>query len=159
MKNASSGRIVSGATYKIQNINSGKVAQINGSSTADGANVTQWDWLNGGRDHQKWMITGVGSIFYKIINLHSGKALEIKDASTADGGRVDQGTFLGHDNQLWEIVPVRYGYVLINKNSFSIFTGFKVIQVDQQSTANGAAINQRGLVNQKNEIWQLVKLK
>jgi len=105
------------------------------------------------------MITSVGSIFYKIINVHSGKALEIRDASTADGGNVDQGTFLGHDNQLWEIVPVRYGYVLLNKNSFSILTGFKVIQVDQQSTANGAAINQRGLVNQKNEIWQLVKLK
>jgi galactosylceramidase len=60
--NASSGRIVAGATYKIQNINSGKVAQIDGSSIADGANVTQWDWLNGVQDNQKWIITSVGSI-------------------------------------------------------------------------------------------------
>ena len=156
--NATSCRIVSGANYRIQNINSGKVAQIEGSSIADGANVTQWDWLNEGQDNQKWIIASVGSIFYNIINVHSGKALEIKDASTSDSGNVDQGTFVGHDNQLWEIIPVRYGYLLINKNSFSIFTGFKVIQVDQQSIENGTNINQSGLVNRRNEIWQLVKL-
>lgn len=157
--NASSGRIVSSATYKIQNVNSGKIAQIDGSSVADSAHVTQWEWANGGNDNQKWIITSVGSIFYKIINVHSRKAMEISGVSTADGGILDQGTFLGHDNQLWQIVPVRYGYELICKNSFSIFTGFKVMQVDKQFIANGANLNQSGLVNQKNEIWQLVKMK
>jgi hypothetical protein len=159
VKKASSGRIVSGAIYKIQNVNSGKVVQTDGSSLADGANVTQWDWFNKGHDNQKWIISSVGSIFYKIINVNSGKALEISGVSTADGGNADQGTFLGHDNQFWRIVPVQYGYELICKNSFSIFTGFKVMQVDKQSIANGANLNQSGLVNQKNEIWQLVKLK
>ena len=157
--NASSCRIVSGTKYKIQNINSGKVVQIDGSSKADGANVTQWDWLNKGNNNQRWIITCVGSIFYKIINVHSGKALEMSGVSTTDGGNVDQGTFQGHDNQLWQIVPVRYGYELICKNSFSIFKGFKVMQVDKQSIANGANLNQSGLVNRINEIWQLVKLK
>lgn len=158
IKNANSGGIVSGATYKIENVNSDKVVQIDDSSMANSAHVTQWEWA-GGQDNQKWIISSVGSIFYKIINAHSGKAMEVNGVSTANGGIIDQGTFLGHDNQLWQIVPVRYGYELICKNSFSIFTGFKVMQVDQQSTANGANANQSGLVNQKNQIWQLVKLK
>lgn len=50
----------SDGTYRIRNVSSGKVADVNNASTADGADVIQWSW-NGG-SNQKWHFNFVETV-------------------------------------------------------------------------------------------------
>lgn len=74
--------VSSGHTYKLVNMNSGKILGISGMSTADGANAIQWG-DNGTADHN-WTITLVNG-YYRLKNVNSGKVLGISGMSKADG--------------------------------------------------------------------------
>jgi endo-1,4-beta-xylanase len=52
----SSGTLANG-TYRIENVNSGKVMDVAGQSTENGANVQQWAWSGGG--NQLWTFESV----------------------------------------------------------------------------------------------------
>lgn len=141
--------IVSGETYKLINRNSGKSLDVNGGSTADGADVIQWTYHGG--NNQRWVITDVGGGSYRIINVNSGKALEVYDFSTADGGNVVQWTYHGADNQLWEIIDIGGGYYkLKNVNSG------KLLDVYNLSTADGGDVVQWTDNGGYNQHWQIV---
>ena len=91
-----------GGYYQIINRNSGKVLDVNGASTANGANVQQWAY--GGGTNQQWSIAAVSGGYYQIINRNSGKVLDVDGASTADGANVHQWSYGGGTNQQWSIV-------------------------------------------------------
>ncbi|MGJ5797722.1 RICIN domain-containing protein [Streptomyces europaeiscabiei] len=48
---------------------SGKVADVEGRTTANNSNVLQWPWLN--KANQKWTFTKTGDGYYKIKTLRS----------------------------------------------------------------------------------------
>lgn len=52
--------------YKIVNALSGKVLDVSGLSTANGARIWQWDWLNG--LNQQWTIVPLGNGYNRIVN-------------------------------------------------------------------------------------------
>ncbi|MDN4502807.1 RICIN domain-containing protein [Alteromonadaceae bacterium BrNp21-10] len=121
---------IADGTYRLVAKHSGKVLDVNGCSTIEGANVQQWPWVGG--DCQRWDLEYLGAGDYKIISQLSGKALDISGCSTSDGGNVQQWTYSGNDCQKWQIEPVGEGfYKLISKHSG------KSLDIDGCSTADG----------------------
>jgi hypothetical protein len=138
--------------YKIINKNSGKCLDVSGSSTADGANVQQWEYVGG--DHQKWKLEAVGDGYHKICAKHSGKCLSIEDGGTYDGANVVQKPYYGYDtDQNWRLEHVSDSggnYKIINNRSS------KCLNVSDNSTANGANVWQWDWWNKGNQKWKLV---
>ncbi|MEV6942520.1 RICIN domain-containing protein [Streptomyces sp. NPDC051172] len=133
--------------YTIKNVNSGKLMDVNGGSTADGASVIQWP-SNGGAN-QQWTIVPVSGQLYKIVNRNSGKALDIDNSSHRTGTALQQYTYNGGNNQLWYFEPTSGGYVIRN------FESRQVLEVGGGSTADGAAVSQWMPLNQTNQAWTI----
>ncbi|WP_158602302.1 RICIN domain-containing protein [Cohnella endophytica] len=141
--------IVSGNTYKIINLNSGKALDVKGQSTADGAIIQQWPY-NGG-NNQKWVFTQVTGGYWKIKNVNSGKYMDINGASTADGAANIQWPDTGGTNQQWQLIDAGNGYYKIkNRNSG------KVLDISGASTADGAQDIQWPDNGGTNQMWQIV---
>jgi hypothetical protein len=87
------------AYYKIESKHSGKVLDVVGKSTANGAEIQQYDWLDG--INQIWRFEEVGDGYLKIVSAHSGKVLGVRDVSMANGARIQQWDYLGGNNQKW----------------------------------------------------------
>ncbi len=90
-------------TYKLVNRNSGKIAEVTGSSTADGGSVAQNTYASG--LNQLWRVEATGSSQFKLLNINSGKAFEVAGASLSNGssspgvaGDVDQATYVPPPN-------------------------------------------------------------
>jgi endoglucanase len=144
------GNFNSGVYYRIVNRNSGRVADVNGGSTADGAQVIQWQYSGG--NNQQWQLVHHTEGFYRIINRNSGKALDVNSASTANGANVIQWPWNGGRNQQWEILSVGGGYYrLINRNSGA------VMDVNGASTSNGANVIQWPWNSGTNQQWQVIQ--
>lgn len=82
----------------------------------------------------------VSGTVYSIRAKHSGKSLDVSGYSSAAGALVNQWTYLGNNNQKWEIIDLNNGYYYIK----SAHSG-KVLDVVNndnkdicQMTANGA---------------------
>jgi alpha-amylase len=87
--------------YKLTAAHSGKVLDVAGKSTADGANIYQWGY--GGGSNQQWKIEPLGNGYYRIVARHSGKCVDVSGVSTADGANIHQWNCHGGDNQAWKI--------------------------------------------------------
>ncbi|NEA63385.1 RICIN domain-containing protein [Streptomyces sp. SID12488] len=133
--------------YTIKNVNSGQLADVNQNSTADGASVIQWPSTGG--TNQQWNIVPVSGQLYKIVNRNSGKVLDMENASHYRGTALKQYTYGGGSNQLWYFEQVSGGYVIRN------FESRQALEVGNDSTANGAAIDQWMALNQPNQTWTI----
>ena len=63
---------------------------VEGVSTADGANV--FIWAYGGGNNQQWQIADLGNGYYQIKARHSGKCLDLSAGDTSDGANFQQWT-------------------------------------------------------------------
>ncbi len=141
----------SNAYYELVNRKSGKVMDVDGSSTADGANILQW--TNNHTANQQWRIIDVGGGYYKLINRNSGKAADVLNWSTANGADVIQWPDTGGANQQWQIADAGGGYYkLINRNSG------KLLDVYGGRTADGTDIIQYQDNGGYNQQWQIVEV-
>ena len=140
------------ALYEIVNKNSGKVLDVQGASTANGAGIQQWDYVGG--NNQKWQLVGVNTQYYEIVSVNSGKVLDVRSASTANGALIQQWDYLGAANQHWQLVPVDSSgnYEVVNKNSG------RALDAQGVSVSNGALIQQWNYLGGNNQEWQLVPL-
>ena len=80
------------------NANSGKVLDVAGASTMNGAPVIQWTFHGGA--NQQWGLVYSGKVVV-FINVNSGKVLDVTGASTADGARMIQWPWHGGANQFF----------------------------------------------------------
>ncbi len=153
-KAVTSDTIISGQVYELVNQCSGKVMDVEGVSTSDGANVFQWTW-NGG-ENQQWKIERLNEDprYYKLTAQHSGKVLEVNGASTEDGANVDQWPWVeGAPNEQWSIKDVGDGfYTLYARHSD------KALDVSGSSTDDGANIQQWTSNNTCAQKWQIISL-
>ncbi len=99
---------ITSATYTLTNFNSGKLMEVQGNSTTNGANIHQWQ--DTGADNQQWEVTALGSGEYRIINVNSQLSLDISGVSTADGANVIQWQETGGDNQKFRFVATGDGH-------------------------------------------------
>jgi endoglucanase len=138
------------AYYRIINRNSNKALDVNGGSTANGAQVIQWPW-NGG-NNQQWQVIDNGGGYYRIINRNSGKALDVNGGSTANGANVIQWTWNGGNNQQWQVIDNGGGYYrIINRNSS------QALDVNGGSTADGTTVIQWPWNGGNNQQWQIIQ--
>ena len=138
------------AKYTIINKHSGKVLDVSGSNTNNGANVQQWD--SNGTNAQKWYIHQNSDYSYTITSVINGKALDVDAWSKNNGANVqmwDCGN--SQSNQQWWLTEVGDGYSsIINKNSN------KCLDVSGWSTASGANVQQYDYYQQANQLWKFV---
>ncbi|MEV6443146.1 non-reducing end alpha-L-arabinofuranosidase family hydrolase [Amycolatopsis sp. NPDC051716] len=148
---ASAATVDTSAWYVLLNRNSGKALDVNGASTADGANLIQWTRSNA--TNQQFQFVDAGGGNYKLRARHSGKLADVLGASTADGASVVQWTDNGGANQQFSLADSGGGYVrLVNRNSG------KVAAVQGASTADGAGVVQASSGSGTDQQWQLVQV-
>jgi len=100
--------------YKLTAEFSGKCLDVNGASTATGANVQQW--TDNGTSAQRWEIIDVGGGYYKLVAQCSGKCLDVNQAADTDGANVQQWDDNGTDAQKWKFIANSDGsYHLVPK--------------------------------------------
>jgi beta-glucanase (GH16 family) len=136
------------AWYRLVNRLSGKVLDVSGPSTADAANIHQWEWF--GLPNQEWRFEAAGEGSYRLIARHSGKACDVAWASWADGANVQQMSTNGSAAQEWWLQPVGDGYCKIVSRE----TG-RVLDVANLSLTNGANVQQWAYVGGFNQQWRI----
>ncbi|MBC8059996.1 MAG: RICIN domain-containing protein [Clostridiaceae bacterium] len=127
--------IVNGAVYTLASKTSGKVLDVAGVSTADGAKMTQWTSTGG--NNQKFRVDDMGNGYYKLTAIHSGKVLDDPYASTASGTQLQQATDNGSDAQRWKIENMGNGYYKVTCKASGL-----VMDVAASSKNDGAAVQQ-----------------
>ncbi|MBE1875837.1 RICIN domain-containing protein [Myceligenerans sp. TRM 65318] len=146
---AQAATIDTAASYVLVSRHSGKVIDVSGASSADGASVIQWTRTDG--DNQQWQFVAAGDGYYQLRARHSGKVVDV--GSTADGADVVQRTGTGATSQQFRVVDTDSGYVkLLNRASG------KALDLWAWSTADGARISQYTDTGGANQQWRLVKV-
>jgi hypothetical protein len=140
------------ADYKLTVRHSGRVLDVNGAGTANGAAIQQWDYVGG--DNQKWKLTSTGSGYYRITAKHSGKAVDVSGVSTTNGAELQQWDFGGGNNQQWCFSDIGTGfYKIVAKHSG------KAMATVSNLLENGARIVQWDYIAaNQNFHWKLEKI-
>lgn len=139
-----------GAYYRLINVNSGDLLDVNSASTATGANLIQWT-QNGG-NNQQWTIANGTTGYYTLVNRNSSLYLDVNGASTADGAGIVQSASSASNSEQWQVVAVSTGvYKVINKNSGLALT------VSGASKTAGAGVIQSAYTGGTNQQWTIVQ--
>ena len=99
-------------TFAIMNNLTSKVLDVSNSSTADGAQIVQNDYV--ANLSQQWSASGVDGVpgvnftDFQIINANSQKVLDMTGAYLNAGALLQQWDYLGGANQKWEFVKVPF---------------------------------------------------
>jgi hypothetical protein len=148
---ASAATVDTSAWYVLVNRGSGKVLDVSGVSTADGAQLQQWSRTDG--NNQQFQFVDSGGGYYRVKARHSGKVLDVYGASTDDGANIVQWPDHTGTNQQFRLADSPDGYVrLINRNSN------KAVEVQNAATADGGRVVQNTDQGGANQQWQLVRL-
>ena len=140
-----------GQTYvKIVSKQSGKVMDVQGVSTNNGAWIQQWDWWAG--DNQQWQLVTTNAPYFKLVSKLSGKVADVAGGSSANGAQIQQWDWNLADWQQWQQVAVDSpNYKIVSKASG------KVMDVTYPSTNNGDLVHQWDWLGGANQEWQLVQ--
>ncbi|MEV8436118.1 RICIN domain-containing protein [Actinosynnema sp. NPDC051121] len=92
-----------GGAYTLRYTPSGKMLDVNGSSTTAGLQLQQWS-ANGGTN-QQWYLRPTGDGYYSVVSVASGLAADVYGLSTSDGAQVVQWSPNNGANQQWQLTP------------------------------------------------------
>jgi LysM repeat protein len=135
--------------YQIVSKHSGKVLDVQGASTDNGAEIIQYQPT--GADNQLWQLVQASGNYYQIVSKQSGKVLDVQGGSTEDGAQVVQYQPTGGDNQLWNLVLVGGDYYqIVSKQSA------RLLDVTGASCDDGALIIQYHATGGDNQLWNLI---
>jgi hypothetical protein len=140
--------------YTIVNRNSGKVMEVAGGSTGDGAAIQQNAPTGAG--NQQWYVvpsafTYGDQSYFSIRPVHSAKSADISGWSLNPGASVTQWTHVGGENQQWFFQYAGNGYFYIRSRWSGLY-----VEVAGSSAANGANVQQGSLLNGFNQQWRLL---
>ncbi|MEU5154080.1 RICIN domain-containing protein [Glycomyces sp. NPDC021274] len=136
------------AWYVVQSRSSGLVFEIQGASTATGAQLVQANRTDA--QHQQFRFVDAGGGYYKIQARHSGQVLDVWEKNTANGATIAQYTDQNATNQQWQ-VQESGGYATF----ISRFSG-KALDVWERSTTPGTRISQYTANGGTNQQFQLI---
>ncbi|MBI2389879.1 MAG: RICIN domain-containing protein [Deltaproteobacteria bacterium] len=140
--------ITPGVFYVLEAKHSGKVLDVAGASTADGANVQQWS--RNGSAAQQWRFDPVGDGWYVIRARVSDKALDVKDRATFEGANVQQWGYVGGAHQQWRLEDAGGGYHYLRARHSGMY--LDVAWAGKNDGANVAQVKFYGSDAQK---WKL----
>lgn len=72
-------------------------------SSADGAALRQWSWLNNACRRFRFVATDGGHV--RIVNQATGKLADVANRGTTDGANVRRWSWLGHARPQWRLNP------------------------------------------------------
>ncbi|MFE4366903.1 RICIN domain-containing protein [Streptomyces sp. NPDC056835] len=146
---ASGERAATPTAYTLVNRRSGKCLEVEGGSSADGANVLQWACHGGAR--QRWRVEDLGDDTSRLVNAASGKVLDTAACSVADGADLRQWSWRDTICQAFRLVVAdQGGWVrLVGARSG------KVADVAGCSTADGADVRQWPWLGSTCQQWRL----
>ena len=146
-------RRVAVPVYTITNVNSGKVLNVEGGSTDNGANVKQWD--NPTSLHSQWRIASCGADTGTVIitNVNSDKVLNVSGGSTDNGANVQLWDNPESPESQWRIASCDTGTVIIT----NVHSG-KVLNVAGGNKDNGANVKQWDNPESADSQWKLKKM-
>ncbi|WP_410812728.1 RICIN domain-containing protein [Micromonospora sp. 067-2] len=137
-----------GATFTVTSVNSGKLLDVVGSSTADGAQVIQY--AARGQANQRWTTRVAAGGAYTVVNAHSGKCLAVSGASTAAGAAVVQSTCVaGATEQRWSVATTGGGISTVRSVRSNL-----CLDVPARSRADGALVEQWTCNGGTNQQWR-----
>lgn len=95
--------------YRIENVRSGKVLEVVGGGTVDGAVVAQRAYEGNSAEHQQWELIPVGAVtdsprVYEIANRNSRLLLRVE--SNAPRAVRQYGAQGDHRDRQWQLLPV-----------------------------------------------------
>ncbi len=135
--------------YRIVSVNSGKVLDVAGASTAPGTQIVQYSYWGGA--NQLWTVEPRENGSVSIMSAYSGLVLEVDRSSTENGAPVVQRSYAGGAHQRWVLEAVGEGAVAIrNANSG------KLVNVPYASTNDGMSMVQYDSFGGANEHWLLL---
>ncbi|MFK4084858.1 RICIN domain-containing protein [Kribbella sp. NPDC020789] len=137
--------------YQLVAVHSGKVLDVNGFSTADGARIQQWTDQH--TANQQWKLRSTGDGYYELVNRNSGKVLGIAGGSTVEAAAAEQQTDSSSTAQEWKIGEVSGSDAV----TFTSRKSGQLLDVTGKSTAQGAAVIQFPGTGGTNQQWKLVK--
>lgn len=141
--------IISGAEYKLINLNSNRALNVAGAGTADGSNVQLAN--DNGSFAQRWKVVANTDGTYKMINKNSGKVLDVAASGTSDGTSVQIRSDNDSVAQKWQFISNGDNTVrLMNPNSG------KMLNPAFNGTADGTSVQiyrDNGNISQK---WSLI---
>ncbi|MBP5198495.1 MAG: RICIN domain-containing protein [Lachnospiraceae bacterium] len=136
------------AQYRFVNRNSGLALDIDGASTANGANVQQWT-ING-TVAQGFELTANSDGTYSILSIMHGKSFDVAEWSNENGGNIQIWDNASTDNQKWYINDAGNGYVYIT----SKFSG-KCLDAEGWYTHAGGNVHQWDYLGNANQQWKM----
>ena len=137
-----------GKTVHLVNRNSGLVAGVSGSGTANNTPVVQM--VKGTATSQLWTIEKVDSGYFRLRDNNSGKLLEIGGLSRSDDATSDIWSDANAPQQHWAITPLDGTYYMLTNR----FSGL-ALNVTGASTTVGSAVTQYSYTGAPQEQWSL----
>ncbi|MEL6251218.1 MAG: RICIN domain-containing protein [Bacteroidota bacterium] len=140
--------------YKVANVHSGKVVDVSHISQSNGANIHQFQFLNG--VNQKWRVINWGASKFTFQALHSNKCMDVAGWSTAEGANVHQWDCHFGNNQLWYIDYLNRNLDDLGSGIFRISSvhSRKALEVYGWQTHNWANIRQARWDKGNNQRWR-----
>ncbi|MBL0888229.1 RICIN domain-containing protein [Myceligenerans indicum] len=138
-----------GTWYAVVNEHSGLAIDIEGRSTANGAQALLWTRTDA--TNQQFRFVDAGNGYHTIEARHSGQVLDVYAKSTENGADIVQWPANGGTNQQWQLNEQSDGsYEIVNRNSG------KALDNWEWATDPGSRVSQydrNGLAAQR---WRLV---
>ena len=134
IESASAVTTLADGIYKITVKHSGKVLDVSGFSTADGAFIHQWEYF--GQTNQQWRVERQPDGTYRFTVRHSGKVLDAQYAGTTAGTRIWQYTWNNSCAQKWRIENRTDGAKTIRSSCSD-----KILDISGASLNNGAVLH------------------
>ncbi len=137
---------LSGHYYSLINYGSGKALDISGASTANVANVIQWNYK--ASPNQQFYLTDLSNGYWSIMASHSGRSLDVASWSTQEGGNIQQYDYHGGNNQQWQLKRSTTG-------AFNIVSHYSGKSLTVADGANGGNVYQQSDSASAYQRWYL----
>ncbi|MGX4653551.1 ThuA domain-containing protein [Micromonospora sp. SCSIO 07396] len=143
---------VAGKTWTLTALHSGKLMDVSGVSTADGAQLTQWAATGG--NNQKWQAVdaGNGAVYLKAV--HSNKCAEVIGGSTTAGAFLQQATCTNGNQQKFTATATTTAGVYTVRN---VQSGL-CLDVNGAATTDGARLLQWTCHGASNQQWRFTQV-
>jgi hypothetical protein len=126
--------------YKVINLNSNRLLEVAGGSSATGAVLQQWDDNGGG--HQQWKLVPQVDGSYQLVALHSNQCVDAAAAMLTPGTPVTQAPCATVIEQRFTLTPVGEPTVVdFETNSLDMFSNGNgsTLTIDAQSGQRAAS--------------------
>ncbi|MES2731183.1 MAG: RICIN domain-containing protein [Bacteroidota bacterium] len=133
--------------YKVSAKHSGKVLEVAGGSTENGANVQQYEW--NGTDGQKWSVEATTDGYYKLVSMGSEQVMDVAWCTWDNGGNVQQWPWNGANCQQWRLQSNGDGYFRIISRQSD-----QSLDVPFCSSDNGANVQQWPYLGSDCQLWK-----